>query len=192
MSDTARTRTAILALFADNVTGQISAQDLRDFLVTVMPAEFENVGDFWKFPAPAQLVDDKSYRGWVDYSQIMISACSFGDALYLAGSGTWGTAHGAQSVRQPTAGLACASYAAADSQCIVLRAGLICMTALSLRMAGSVGRTVYLTSNLSGQYSITKDALTSLAIIGIVVPNGIGSENTYKLRFDPSWAVMGA
>jgi len=191
MADTARTRTAILALFADNVTGQISAQDLRDFLVSVMPAEFANVGDFWKFPAPAQLVDDKSYRGWLDYSQIVISACSFGDAMYLAGSGTWGTAHGAQSARQPTAGLACASYTAADSQCIMLRKGILCMTALSIRMSGYVGKPVYLTSNLSGQYSITKDA-TYNVIVGLVVPNGIGSENTYKLHFDPAWAVTGA
>lgn len=35
MSDTKRTLTEILALFADNVTAQISAQDLRDFVVSV-------------------------------------------------------------------------------------------------------------------------------------------------------------
>jgi len=190
MSDTARTRTAILALFADNVTGQISAQDLRDFLVTVMPAEFENVGDFWKFPAPAQLVDDKSYRGWVDYSQIMLSACSFGDALYLTGSGTWGTAYATESIRQPTAGLACASYGAAETQAIVLRKGILCMTALSVRFSTSVGRPVYLVSDLSAQYSVTKNAAYNV-IVGLIVPNGIGSENTYKLHFDPAWAVTG-
>lgn len=190
MADTARTRTAILALFADNVTGQISAQDLRDFLVTIMPAEFENVGDFWKCPSPAQLVDDKSYRGWVDYSQIVLSACSFGDAMYLAGSGTWGTAYATASARQPVAGLACASYVAADSQCIILRQGLICMTALSVRFSCSAGRPVYLVSDLSAQYSVTKNTAYN-AIIGLVVPNGIASSNTYKMRFDPDWAVTG-
>ena len=46
MADVQRTRAAILALMADNVTGQISAQDLRDFIVTVMESEFVNPGDF--------------------------------------------------------------------------------------------------------------------------------------------------
>jgi len=36
MVDTVRTKAALLALFADNTTGDISPQDLRDFLVTVM------------------------------------------------------------------------------------------------------------------------------------------------------------
>ena len=36
MADTQRTRAAILALFADNVTGQTSVQDLRDYVVTIM------------------------------------------------------------------------------------------------------------------------------------------------------------
>ena len=36
MADTQRTRAAILNLFGDNVTGQISAQDLRDYVVTIM------------------------------------------------------------------------------------------------------------------------------------------------------------
>jgi len=47
MSDTQRSRAAILSLLADNATGQISAQDLRDFVVTVMEEEFVNSGDFW-------------------------------------------------------------------------------------------------------------------------------------------------
>ena len=36
MADTRRTRAEILALFADNSIGSISAQDLRDFVVTIM------------------------------------------------------------------------------------------------------------------------------------------------------------
>lgn len=37
MADTTRTLSAILALFADNSSGNISAQDLRDFVVSVNP-----------------------------------------------------------------------------------------------------------------------------------------------------------
>jgi hypothetical protein len=37
MADTQRTLSALQTLFADNVNGDISAQDLRDFLVTVHP-----------------------------------------------------------------------------------------------------------------------------------------------------------
>lgn len=36
MADTRRTRAELLASLADNSTGDISAQDLRDFLVTIM------------------------------------------------------------------------------------------------------------------------------------------------------------
>jgi hypothetical protein len=35
MADTVRTRSQLVALFADNGTGQISAQDLRDFLISL-------------------------------------------------------------------------------------------------------------------------------------------------------------
>ncbi len=37
-TDTERSRADILALFADNTSGDISPQDLRDFAVSVMPA----------------------------------------------------------------------------------------------------------------------------------------------------------
>ena len=50
MADTGRSRAQILSLFSDNVTGQISAQDLRDWVVTVMEEEFANFGDFWAKP----------------------------------------------------------------------------------------------------------------------------------------------
>ena len=38
MADTARTKSALAALLADNTTGQISPQDIRDFLETMQPA----------------------------------------------------------------------------------------------------------------------------------------------------------
>ncbi len=63
MADTQRTRAAILSLFADNVTGQISCQDLRDFQVTVMESEFANPGDFWAKPQAKYSLTDKTARG---------------------------------------------------------------------------------------------------------------------------------
>jgi len=36
MADTVRTKSALLALFPDNIIGDISAQDQRDFLVSTM------------------------------------------------------------------------------------------------------------------------------------------------------------
>jgi len=38
MVDTARTQAALLALFADNTSGDISAQDARDMIVSVLAA----------------------------------------------------------------------------------------------------------------------------------------------------------
>ena len=193
MADTERTRTAVLALMADNVIGQISAQDVRDFIVSIMVAEFENPGDVFKEPMPSELSTDKTARGWIDYSQVMLSACSYGDALFLHTDGTWGIALGSEASRMPCAGLALGSYTAAATTAEVLRRGIICMTALSDRMVGMVGQPVYLQSKESGHFSITGPAGAGYStIIGFVEPNGINSSNTYKMRFDPSWAVTGA
>lgn len=41
MADTQRTKSALATLFADNTTGAISAQDLRDFLESMHPADGE-------------------------------------------------------------------------------------------------------------------------------------------------------
>ena len=54
MADTRRTLTEILALFADNSTAQISAQDLRDFVVSVLMNHITEVVD----PAYEIAVDD--------------------------------------------------------------------------------------------------------------------------------------
>lgn len=43
MVDTVRTRSALQTLLADNVAGDISAQDVRDFLVSVFPPQFSGV-----------------------------------------------------------------------------------------------------------------------------------------------------
>ena len=89
MADTQRTRAALLALFADNVTGQIGPQDLRDFQVTIMNGEFVNVGDFWKQPQGTYITADRSVRGDVLYSQLISEACSFGDVMIRGNSGQW-------------------------------------------------------------------------------------------------------
>lgn len=77
MPDTQRTKTALLALLADNVTGAISEQDMRDILVSNMgaygglrtdtagntdtvPATIGHV-DFWGDPAGHYSDDDDSF-----------------------------------------------------------------------------------------------------------------------------------
>ena len=62
MADTQRTRAELLALMADNVTGQVSCQDLRDFMVTVMESEFANPGDFWRQP-DSQFITAEGIKG---------------------------------------------------------------------------------------------------------------------------------
>ena len=87
MADTQRTRAALLALLADNVTGNISPQDHRDSLVTIMEPEFANPGDFWKNPDPGELSSDE-VRGWIEYSVVFDSGVSFGTVVKLTPSGT--------------------------------------------------------------------------------------------------------
>jgi len=196
MADTERTRTAILALLADNVTGQISAQDLRDFVVSIMPPEYENVGDVWHEPDVEELgiaAEDQQARGWISYSQIMLSLCSYGDALFQHSDGTWGWALASHISRMPVAGLALGSYAIAESQAMILRRGIIAMTALSVRFAGQIGRPVYMQSTDSGRFSVTAPTTAGYSLaIGLVEANGVGSTITGgKMRFDPKWGVTG-
>ncbi len=191
MSDTQRTRAAILVLFADNDTGQISEQDVRDFAVTVMEQEFANPGDFWAQPKPRYLTTDRTFRGWKDYSQIMLSACSFGTILCMTPSGTWRPADAALSGLNPGIGIALDSYAAGESQAIIGRKGVIWLSNWSGLLSGYNGRPVYLNSGTAGSIAVVKP--NSAAILGIVEPADIGSTgNLGKWRFDPDWAVVGA
>lgn len=193
MPDVQRTRAALIALFATNTTGDISAQDLRDFLVTVMEPEFANPGDFFSQPKPANLTSDRTYRGWMDYSQVILSDCSMGELLYLAGSCTWGIARQSASTCMPVAGMACASYLAAESQAIILREGVIGISQWSATLAGSIGRPVYMASAAVGSINITTIKPTAYpTVIGFVEPAEIGSTGTLgKFRFRPDWAVTG-
>ena len=190
MADTQRTRAQILALFADNVTGQISPQDLRDFVVTSMELEFVNSGDFWNKPLPDNVSTDKTTRGYHLYSQVMLSACSFGNVLYLTPSNTWGTADVADSSMNGYLGVATDSQAAADSQVKILREGVVYDSALSARFTGFIGRPVYLQSALDGSVSVTIG--TSDLLLGMVLPNGVGSVLSGKWFFKPNWGIKGA
>ena len=188
MADTPRTRAALLVLMADNVSGQISEQDLRDFMVTAMPEDFINPADFWVQPVPTLLTTERSAKGWIMYSQIMLESASFGAALYLAESNTWGLADVSASAMNPCIGLALASYLTGDSQAQILRRGLVYLSTLSVRFSGYIGRPIYLLN--TGSISVTPNS-TAVAL-GIVEADGVGSATSSKFRFDPqSWAVTG-
>jgi hypothetical protein len=191
MSDTQRTRAALITLLADNVTGQISAQDLRDFLVTVMDTEFVNPGDFWKKPHPDGLTTDKLVRGWIDYSQEAGSAISFADVIYLSPtSGVWYRADVSDSTMGPGIGLAADSYASGATTMQVLRRGLVNDSAFSARFSGNIGRPLYLASGSPGSMSVTITT-DSVYRVGLVENHSDGATSVF-IRFDPEWAVKGA
>jgi hypothetical protein len=189
MSDTQRTRTAILALLADNVTGNISAQDVRDFVVTVMEADFVNPGDFWTQPKPAFMISDKTIKGWIDYSQIILSDISFGRIAYLGASG-WAPASLLTSGQNQLLGVAGNSYIAGESQAQILRKGLIYDSALSARFSGQIGKLIYLQSG-SAYGSISVQLQTSVKVVGFVELSAFGDVTSGKWRFEPEWSVKG-
>lgn len=191
MADTQRTRAAILAMFANNDTGQISAQDDRDLIVTIMEEEFANPGDFFAQPMPRYLATDRTIKGWKDRSQIMLSDCSFGTVLCLTPSGTWRPADATDSTLNPGLGVACASYLAAESQAFILREGVIYLSNWSGLLSGHIGHPVYLHSGTAGSIAVTKPTAYDQRL-GIIEPADIGSTGTLgKWRFDPDWAVVG-
>lgn len=191
MADTQRTRAQLLALLADNVTGEISAQDLRDFVVTIMEAEFSNPGDFWKQPSPGNTTTDKTARGWIDYSQMVDSAVSFGNIVYLTASGTWALADCQQSARNGCLGLAMNSYAAAESQAQILRKGFVYNSVFSATFSNFIGRPLFLGSGVAGSVTVTKTT-NSVVVIGVIEPTTIGVGGSGKFRFDPEgWGVKG-
>lgn len=205
MADTQRSRAAILALCADNVVGAISAQDLRDFIVTVMENDFQFAGDFWTEPKPAFTTTDKTGRGWIDYSQTAGSALSFGDALhYVGASGVWRPAYANTSGRNPCAGIALDSYASDATNVQVLRRGLLYDSAFSGTWSGQCGKPIYLASASVGEYSYTP---TTTSVCGLVtllqsLPGPIiglyegasacTAAGSGHLRFDPMWFVTGS
>lgn len=200
MADTSRTRSALLSLFADNVTGQISPQDLRDFLVTVMPADFVNPDDFFTRPQAKFHYTDKTAWGWIEYSQFIYQACSFGNILTMDEStGGWYLADAADSALQGLLAMAMDSYAANESQGQVLKEGLVCNSVFSTVFSRYIGRPVYLdrTGDGSITVSVSVTSAASFIRIGAVVistPLSITSANSTSSYwyFKPDWAVISA
>lgn len=197
MADTQRTRAALLSLMADNVTGQISPQDLRDFMVTVMNSEQAYVGDYWKQPDPQYLTADRDVRGWVDYSQLISEACSFGDILARGPSGAWTLASAigvgaAGYSAMVVLGMATDSYLASTVG-NVLRRGLAKCAACSVQWSEGIGRIMYLDSGAAGKLSVWSGALPSITT-AVGYPEMQGSDFTTKgtdvFRFDPSWTII--
>jgi hypothetical protein len=167
------------------VTGQISAQDLRDFLVTVMPEEFLYTTDFWNQPLNANLTAE-GVRGWLMYSQVMDSAVSFGEVIYMTPSGTWKRAMASDSDMNALLALAGADIAS-DGSGTILRRGLIFKSAYSGIFNGYTGRPIYLESAAVGSIvGPGSTAPTSAKIIGI-----IEDDDSAIYRFDPDWSVVG-
>jgi len=192
MADTQRTRAAIQALFGDNVTGQVSCQDLRDFVVTVMNEEFANAGDFWAGPDEAYLLTPDTGRGWKMYSQeISLSysiadGLSFGQIVMFASTSAWRQACASGSTsNQAMLGVMMGSYDDADTDCIILRKGLVYDSMLSASMADCNGWAVFLCSDDSAARAVISNPTLSRAI-GVVISHEAG-----MWYFDPTWAVVG-
>lgn len=189
MADTQRTRAALLVLFADNVTAQISPQDLRDMMVTIMEAEFVNPGDFWTAPQSRYTTTANTVRGWILYSQYMMSACSFGNVMRMNLSCGWWERADALNISDGVLGIAADSYAAAVSTAQILLRGCVNIPALSATFSNYVGRAVFVASGASGSLTVT---LTSyMRVLGWVMPSdaSLGTSNIGKFFFDPDWAV---
>ena len=189
MADTKRTRAALLALAADNVIGNMSLQDLRDFMVTVMPEEFQFEYDFWNKPLVSQHTSDKTVRGNILYSQLILSAVSFGRVCYLTASG-WAPASALTSAQNQKLAVAANSYAVAESQAQMLERGLVYDSALSARFSGYIARHLFLVSGYEGSISITANT-GSNKIVGHVELSVWGDKTSGHWRFDPSWTISG-
>lgn len=191
MADTQRTRAEILALFADNIIGAVSAQDLRDFVVSLMEAEFKYAGDFWTRPQVGNQ-NDKTVRGWVKYSQEIVSAISFGRVVRLLSTGSGWVPADASTAPYGRGVLAVAadSYAAGESQARLLMEGLVYDSALSARFSGNIGNYLYLQSGTTGSLSITP-ATGSVHVIGYVEPSAFGQPTSGHWRFAPTWGIVG-
>lgn len=192
MADTQRTRAQILSLMPDNTTGQISAQDMRDFVVTVMETEFVNPGDFWADPQPKYTTTDKSARGWKIYSQYVGSACSFMNVMFMeASTGYWMQADVADSTKNGILALAMDSYTSDTSTAVMLLRGPVYHSGFSTTFSELMGRPIYLASGATG--SITTTVTTSIYILGWIMPSDDhGGSAIGKWYFNPNWAVLGA
>jgi hypothetical protein len=201
MSDTARSRTDLQTLLADNVTGAISPQDLRDFLVTAMPAEMIGATDYWNGPAAANISTDLTTRGWHLDSQIMGTDCSasFGKIYYLTSWNMWKPAFCSNSMTNGFLGIATNSYASAATSARMLIRGVVYYSAMAASNSGQIGQPLYLHSTStsatghSGGIFSTTDIDRWGRQVGFVLPNSTASTQTKgKFWFDGTgWAVTG-
>lgn len=193
MADTQRTRAQLLSLHADNVTGQISPQDVRDFMVTVMEEEFANAGDFWAEPQAKYITTDKTARGAKMYSQYMASAVSWMNILVRDQStGYWMRADVADStLNGGLLALAMDSYAADYSTAEVLIKGIVYDSTFSTVFSRKIGRPIYLDSGVPGSISAGKTAGSQL-IVGYIAWSDDGGSAIGKWYFKPeTWGVRG-
>jgi len=192
MADTGRSRAQILALMADNTTGQLSAQDLRDFVVTVMESEFVNFGDFWAMPQAKYITTDKTAKGWKMYSQVFGSAVSFMNVIYQGASdGMWKRANLAVSAHtRGLLALAMDSYAS-DASGTVLRWGVVYDSSFSTVFSQKIGMPVYLDSTGGiGSISVGITTLSAFAIGWVMASNGGSAESAIgKWFFAPDWGI---
>lgn len=193
MADTQRTRAAILALFADNVTGQISAQDARDMIVTIMEAEFANPGDFWKQPSPRNISADRTAAGWIDYSQQVNSTCSYGNIMQMDNSGAWELASfNGTSGSIAVVGVALESYTQGTSVAQILRRGLYVHSLMSAAWTGSLGKLWVLLSGTAGSMTRVLDQ-SETVVLGWAEPMQSGNMSACNIfRFEPDWGVIGS
>jgi len=189
MADVQRTRAQILTLFADNVTGQISAQDLRDFVVTLMEEEFKYAGDFWKQPGIRETTTDATGRGWKKYSQVLNSACSFANILAMDSDGGWIRADCANSLKTGVLGVALDNYASDATTAEVLLKGVVYNSGYSATFSGFIGRPLYLASGVEGSVTTTKP--DSALIVGWIEGSDALNSAIGKYRFVGNWAVTG-
>lgn len=194
MADTQRTKAALLALLADNVTGQISAQDLRDLVVTIMESEFANPGDFWAIPQAKYITTDKTAKGAKMYSQYFGSAVSWMNVVYQDNStGYWYPADVAVSVKnRGILGLAMDSYAAGYSTGTILIEGIVYDSSFSTVFSRKIGRPVVLDSGVVGSISVGQTTY-SLRVVGYVMSSDDAGSAIGKWYFNgkDNWAVRG-
>ena len=194
MANVERTRSALLDLAADSVVGSISAQDLRDMLVSILPAEHINAYDFWAQPNVTNTTTQYSTRGWHLHSQTVSSkianGLSFGKVYALTASNTWSTAGPDTAGMRDFIGIAADSYTANYFTAKILIRGMVNNPSMSDYTASCIGLKIYLLSN--GAISVT--ASTVSKVIGIVMPSTVVDSYAYgsqKFWFDGSgWGVI--
>ncbi len=194
MADTSRSRSEVLTMMADNVTGQISAQDLRDFTVTIMQPEYIGPYDFWNTPTSDNITTDQTTRGTHIYSQIVSSnvTLSFGKIYCLTSKNTWSNAAASVKVNNFFIGVAADSYVINATDARILLKGIVYDSdLLATRLSGNIGSPIYLMSKHTEHISVTNDGWSK--IIGVVLTAGKNSVQTKgKWYFDPSmgWPVI--